>query len=271
MTVPPADPVASPPPAPRRRRRGAWVALAMLVALAALCASFRWTWLRPAIRHYVMAHSGREIDFDDAHVSLHGLDPTVEVRGLRIANAPWAQRRDRPFIRAGRFAATISWRSLGTGMTVIELMSLEDADVDMERLADGTRNWRLIHPEDRGPPHVRLEALDARNVRLHTVHAGIGLEGDIATEPLAAPQTLPGHPDLPLVQRLRFDGTYRGHAFAVDAAVSQVLVFGDPARRYALRGVAHAGALELRGGRRGRERHTQGGVVVVAPRARVGA
>lgn len=247
MTVAPADPAdpAAPPPARHRRRRGAWIALAVVLALAALGAGFRWTWLRPAIRHYVMAHSGREIDFEDAHLHFHGLDPTVEVRGLRIANAPWAKRRDQPFIRAGRLAATISWRSLGSGMTVIELLSLEDAEVDMERLADGTRNWRLLHPDDRGPPHVRVLALEARRARLHTIHAGIGLEGDIATEPLAAAEALPGHPDLPLVQRLRFDGRWRGHAFSVDAAVSRVLVFGDPARRYALRGVARTGGLAL--------------------------
>ena len=135
-----------------------------------------------------MSRSGRSFDFDDMKVHFRdGLDPTIEFRGLTIQNAPWAASKA-PFIHAGHVAATLSWRSIGSGMTVIDLIELEDAQVDMERRADGLRNWRITRPDDRGPPHVRVLALDARSSSLHTIHRGIGLEAQVSTTPLPAPR-----------------------------------------------------------------------------------
>ena len=221
------------------------VALGLLAVLLVLACTFDWNWCRPLIRHYVMSHSGRDIRFDDLQVRWrNGLDPTIEFRGLTIENAPWAASRQ-PFIRAGRIAATLSWRSLGSDMVVVDLIEMEDAQLDMERRADGVRNWRLVHPDDRGPPHARVLALDARRSTFHTIHGGLGLELDAAIAPLAAAQTLAGHADLPLTRRLTFAGTYGGHAFTGDTFVSDVLTFGATPRMFALRGTAHFGALRL--------------------------
>jgi len=236
------------PPTGRRlrpRSRAGRIALGLLVALAAFFWAFDWNWCRPLIRHYVMSHSGRDIEFDELHVRFeHGLDPTIEFRGLTIQNAPWAASKA-PFIHAGRIAANISWRSIGSGMTVVNLIEMEDAQVDMERQADGVRNWRLSHPDDRGPPRARVLALDARRSQLHTIHRGIGLEMDAQTTPLATTQTLPGHVDLPLTKHLVFQGTYKGQAFEGDTQVSDVLTFGATPRMFALRGNARLGALRL--------------------------
>jgi uncharacterized protein involved in outer membrane biogenesis len=111
----------------------------------------------------------------------------------------------------------------------------------MERQADGLRNWRLGHPDDRGPPRVQVLALDARNSRLHTIHRGIGLEMDAQSTPLPAAQALPRHADLPLTRRLQFKGTFKEHAFDGGADVSDVLTFGATPQDFALRGVAHLG------------------------------
>ena len=151
------------PARPPHRFRALHVALAVALALVAICGAFDWNWCRPLIRHYVMSHSGRSFEFDDMKVHWrHGLDPTIEFRGLRIQNAVWAADKA-PFIEAGHLAATLSWRSIGSDKTIIRSMLVEDARIDMERRADGIRNWRLGHPEDRGPPHVRVLELDARN------------------------------------------------------------------------------------------------------------
>ena len=237
----------APPPARRRRprSRAGRVALALLVALAALLWAFDWNWCRPLIQHYVMSHSGRSIAFDDLKVHLRdGFDPQFEFRGLVIQNAPWAASKA-PFIRAGRLAATVSWRSLGSDLTVVSLIELEDAQVDMERLADGLRNWRLGHPDDRGPPRVRVLALDARRSQLHTIHRGIELELDARSTPLAAPRTLAAHPELPLTRHLDFAGTYKGHVLEGAADVSDVLGFGATPRMFALQGRGRLGALAL--------------------------
>ena len=236
------------PPSGSRLRphsRAGRAALAIFVALVAFFWAFDWNWCRPLIRHFVMSHSGRDLEFDDLQVHWrHGLDPTIELRGLTIQNAPWAASRQ-PFIHAGRIAATLSWRSLGSDMTVVSLVELDDAQVDMERLADGVRNWRLVHPDDRGPPRVRVLALAARRSQLHTIHRGIGLELDAQTTPLPATQVLAGHADLPLTKRLVFEGTFKGEPFKGDANVSDVLTFGATSRVFALRGSAHLGALQF--------------------------
>jgi uncharacterized protein involved in outer membrane biogenesis len=238
------------PATPARRRlrphsRAGRIALGVVAALAVFFWAFDWNWCRPLIRHYVMSHSGRSIEFDDLKVRWrYGLDPQIEFRGLTIQNAPWAVSRD-PFIHAGRIAATVSWRSLGSDMTVLSMIELDDAQVDMERQADGLRNWRLVHPDDRGPPHVRVLALDARRSRLHTIHRGIGLEMDVSTVPLPAPEPFAGHPDLPLTRHLAFAGRIKDDPFEGGADVSDILAFGVTARKVSFRVDARSGGVRL--------------------------
>jgi hypothetical protein len=227
------------------RSRGFRLGMIALLAVVALCWAFQWNWCRPLIRHYVMSHSGRSIEFDDLHVRFeHGLDPTIELRGLTIQNAPWAASRA-PFIHAGHLTANLSWRSLGSDLIIVNLVELEDAQLDMERQADGLRNWRLVHPDDRGPAHVRVLAVDASRSQLHAIHGGLGLEADVATTPLAAAEPFPGHPDQPLTKRLVFKGTMRGEPFDGDTRVSDVIALGDTSQKFTLRGIAHVGALRV--------------------------
>ena len=235
------------PPARRLhpRSRAGRIALAVVVALAAFFWAFDWNWCRPLIQHYVMSHSGRSIAFDDLKVHLRdGFDPQVEFHGLVIQNAPWTATKA-PFIRAGRLAATLSWRSLGSDMTIVSLIELEDAQVDMERLADGLRNWRLAHPDDRGPPRVRVLALDARRSQLHAIHRGIGLDIDASIAPLAAPEPFPGQAALPLTKLLEFKGQFKDDPFEGSARVSDVLAFGATPRDFSFRADARSGAVRV--------------------------
>lgn len=240
--------MSSPPPATRRllpRSIAARVTLGVIAALVVLACTFQWSWCRPLIRHYVMSHSGRDIRFDDLQVHWRdGLDPTIEFRGLTIENAPWAASRQ-PFIHAGRIAATLSWRSLGSDLVIVNMIEMEDAQLDIEQRADGVRNWRLGHPDDTGPPHARVLALDARRSTLHTVHGGIGLELDATTTPLGAQETLPTRAALPLTKRIAFAGTIEGHAFDGEARTSDVLTFGGAPRMFSLRATARVGTLRL--------------------------
>jgi len=235
------------PAAPRPSRgRGRWrVALAILAFLVVFAWAFDWNWTRPLLRHYVMSHSGRRFEFDDLRVHLsRSLDPTIEFRGLEVENAPWAAEK-RPLIRAGRFAATFAWRSLLADQKVITRMVVEDAQIDMERQADGLRNWRLSNPDDRGPPRIRLLALEARRSELHTIHRGIPLELEASIAPLPRAQAASGHPELPLTQRMRVAGTIEDRRVDGDIAVSDVLTFGATPQLFALRGTARAEGLRV--------------------------
>jgi len=238
------------PPIPRTRRRRALVAMLAGVPLALVLAiALAWAldglWLKPAIQRYVMSHAGRSFEFSEIHVRVdRALDPSVEFRDLAVQNAPWADPR--PLIVARRLKATFAWRTLlGGDMTVVRLLELEGAEVDLERQADGLRNWRLGQPDDRGPPRVRVQALDARESRLHTVHRGIDLRALASIAPLPAPRPVAGRPDLPLTKRLAFEGTYQGHAFAGSAAVSELLTFGESGARFAFDGEGRTEGLHL--------------------------
>src|SRR6185369_11774779 len=78
----------------------------------------------------------------------------------------------RPLIR--HYIHSHSGRSVGSDRLVLTRIDLVDAEVDLERRADGERNWRLRHPDDRGPSRVEVMSLDATRSELRFVHGGIG-------------------------------------------------------------------------------------------------
>jgi hypothetical protein len=242
----PMNPPATPPAAPRRRlARIVLAAAALVLALPALAWLLDGLWVKPAIQHYVMMHAGRRFDFRAFHLRFAGsLDPTIEFEDIEVENAPWARRQ--PLLRARRIAATIAWRSLVSGgMTIVPMLVLEDGQVDLERAADGRRNWRLGHPEYRGPATVRVLALDARNSTLHSVHGGIALEGDATIAPLAAARNLPRRPGPALTKSLVFSGSYEGHRFDGATAIGTIIRFGETTERFPIDGQARMSGLRL--------------------------
>lgn len=238
--MPSAEPAPPIPRWPRLRSRRVRAALVALLLLAALVAAFDWIWFRPLIQLHVQERSGRRVDFDALHIGLdRALQPTVRFRNLVVQNAPWAAPR--PLVRAAEIGFTLSWQSLRGDRVVLTRLELVDAELDLERQADGRRNWRLTRPDDRGPGRVRVLSVDARNTRARVVEQRIGLELTLQSTPLAAPLVLPTHPALPLTKRVVLRGTRDGTAFEGQAAVSDVLTFFDTGAAFALRGELRAG------------------------------
>lgn len=227
------------PPAPARlRSTGARIAL--VAAAALLLWAFDWTWFRPLIQYGVAERSGRRVDFDELHIGLtRSLDPIVQLRGLLIQNASWAASR--PLVRAGLVSFTFSWRALFADQIVVTRLVLVDADVDLERQADGLRNWRLIHPDDRGPQRIKVLAVDATRSAVRVLHRGIDLEVDVRASALQPVQAIATHPELPLTKWLVFKGAFGGKAFEGQTAVSDVIAFGDAVSPFAVRGKAQIG------------------------------
>lgn len=227
------------------RRRGVVIATTLVVLTLVLAVVWDWTWFRPLLQHYVRERSGRELSFDKLHVGLDaGLSPRIAFDGLRVQNAPWAGRQV-PLISAHEIAFTFTWASLFEDKLVVSRLRLVDADVDMERQADGLRNWRLTRPDDKGPGRIKVLTLDAVRSRIHVIHAGIALDLDAASTPLAFVQTLPRHPDLPLEASIAFSGTLAGTRFDGTALAGQVLSFVDSGKPFGLRGSVRAGGAEL--------------------------
>jgi AsmA family protein len=226
-----------------RRQRVAFVAAAALLALAAGIVAFHGALLRPLIQHHVQERSGRRIEFEALRLGLdRSGQPTVRLRQLVVQNAAWAAVPSRPLVRAGELGMTFAWRSLFGERVIVTRFELVDADVDLQRHADGRRNWRLTHPDDRGPGHVRVLALVSRNTRMHVLDPTHALEVDLQSSPLTAPVTLAAYPELPLTQRVIASGTRGGAAFEGEWLVSERITLFDTDQPFALRGSVSAGA-----------------------------
>ncbi len=222
-----------------RRHRillGAAVGLVLLIAL------FDWNWFRPALERYVSDKSRREVHAADLHVGLDPtLQPVVRLRGVQVQNARWADTTQ-PFIAAREIRLTFDWATLLSDMRRVRRLVLIDAEVDLERLADGQRNWRLTRPDDTGPGRMQVMSLALENSRVRFRHDGVSLDVAIASRPLA-------QPDGPHTQQLTFDGRYNGAPFDGQVVSGPVISLQQTGQFFALRGQARSRqtALQLDG------------------------
>jgi uncharacterized protein involved in outer membrane biogenesis len=232
------------------------ILLALGLVLATAVVLFDWNWFRPPIERYLSEKSNREVRLGDLHVALgFSLEPTIRLRGVYIENAPWAAKR--PLATAGELSFTVSLKSVWQGRPVISKLVLVDADIDMERQADGLRNWRLKNPDDRSPGTVKVQILEAHRSQVRFVNRGIDLDFTASALPVAnnagvqSPDEIrrnsadvqpgrsagdrpPGNDELST--RITYKGTYEGVSFAGEALSTGVLSFRDSGYSFPLRG-----------------------------------
>lgn len=226
-----------------RSRRG-HIALGIGLLVVGFVLAFDGTWFRPLIQRHVQERSGRQIDFDALHIGLNAsLQPTVRVRNLLIQNARWAAS-NRPLVRADEVGFTFSWQGLFRSPTLVTRLDLVDAEIDLERQADGLRNWRITRPDDRGPGRVRVQSIEARNTRVHVIDRAQRLELDLQVAVLDTPVTLAAQPALPLVRSITLQGLRDGTSFQAQVDVSLLPTFFDTGRAFAMRGVLQAGSAQ---------------------------
>jgi uncharacterized protein involved in outer membrane biogenesis len=212
-------------------RRGTRIAAALALALVALVVAFDWNWFRGPLVRYLTQISGREVRIEDLHVDLSvRLLPTVRLRGVYVENAPWAAKQ--PFATAKEASFTFALKSVWEGRPVITRMTLVDADVDMERNADGLRNWRLRNPDDRSPGRVKVLTLEAHHSRLRFANRALGLEFvATASDSAAADRSKDA-----LTTRVAFEGVYQGASFSGEALSAAVMSFRESGTTFPMRG-----------------------------------
>jgi uncharacterized protein involved in outer membrane biogenesis len=218
--------------------------LALLLLLVFMFTVFDWNWVRPGIERYLSHTSQRRVHFDSLQVRFSStLAPTVILRGVEIENAPWAARR--PFARVGevRFVFDTLRTLFDDDQSVVSHLILIDADVDLERQADGLRNWRLRKPEYRGPGKYKVLRLEARNSRIRFVNREIGL--DLEASSAAAPPAAAGAAGPPLPSRIRFSGHYAGTPFDGDLLTANELSLQETGEFFPLRGTGSADGARL--------------------------
>jgi uncharacterized protein involved in outer membrane biogenesis len=210
---------------------------------AIVVALFDWNWLRHPLERYLMDRSHREVRIGDLHVDIgFSLEPTVRVRDVYIENAPWADKR--PTAVAGEASFTFSLKSVWERRPVISRLVLIDADVDMERQADGLRNWRLRNPEDRGPGRVKVLRLEPHRTTIRFVRRDVDLE---VTAAASSSETGSEDlkPDAAHPTRIDFKGEFGGTSFSGEVLTGELLTFLETGESFLMRGHAAAGKSRL--------------------------
>ena len=215
------------------------ILLAVGLAVALTLAVFDWNWLRPSLERHLSGQSQRAVRIGDLGLELgFSLEPTVRLRRVYIENAPWADSK-RPMAVAGEACFTFALKTLWDEPRVITRIVLKDAEVDLEWLPDGLRNWRLRDPDYRGPGLYKVLALETHRSRIRFARRGIEL--DIVGASTQATQAEPGgepgaQPGPTLSTRIDFDGKYRGAAFAGTVLTGDLLTLQETGRSFPLRG-----------------------------------
>jgi uncharacterized protein involved in outer membrane biogenesis len=217
------------------------VVLVVVVAMATLVVAWDWNWFRGPVANYFSERSQRQVRIGDLDISFNrSLEPTVRLQGLYVQNAPWAD--DRPFVTAQEVSFTFALRSIPERRPIISRLVLIDADVNLERQADGHRNWRLRNPENLGPGRVRVMRLDAQNSRIRFIRRDTDFEVVASSEPLAVPsRNVAG----PLTKRVLFEGRFRGSRYAGNADTGDELSLLDSGELFPIRGQMRAGKARL--------------------------
>ncbi len=237
------EPVRAPHRRPRRARRGVWViALSLLAVLVLAIASHPW-WLAPLVARDLASRSGRAVHFDSIRLGLTtSLKPLAVLRGVRIANAPWADPSV-PFAAVDEARFEFAWRR-DEGRYIVSRLLLRGGETHLALSTDGRRNWRLHQPEDRGPGHFLFLAFEPHDIHLSFTHPGLGLVFHGAASDAAAAATT-SHDGDALTTRVRFDGNVRGVAYKGETLTGPELTFRDTGRWFPLRGGVEVAGVRL--------------------------
>lgn len=217
------------------------ILLVFVVAVAILVAAWDWNWFRHPVENYFIKRSQRDVRIGHLDVSFNRqLEPTVRLRGLYVENAPWADNR--PFVTAQEVAFTFALRSITERRPIVAKLVLIDADVDLERQADGHRNWRLRNPENVNRGRMKVIRLEAQNSRIRFIRRDTDFEIVAAAEPLPQPSRNAAGA---LTKRVLFEGHFKGTAFAGSAETGDVLTIMESGALFPIRGHMEANKMRL--------------------------
>ena len=221
-----------------KRTKTAIVAASICVVLWLL---FDWNWFRPALIDYVSEKSHRIISASDLDVDFSwSLQPTIKLRDLHIENAPWTKNQGaKPLIAVKEITFTFAtFRMLFAEKRIISLISMSDGEVNLEKLENGLRNWRLLDPEYTGPGKYIVMALRARQSTIRVDDHGIQLKLLAVANPAdSARQDAQNSP----LNTIAFSGTYREQAFEGSAIAGETLTFQQTGLAFPITGHATSG------------------------------
>ncbi|MSP51864.1 MAG: AsmA family protein, partial [Alphaproteobacteria bacterium] len=116
--------------------------IAIAIAGAAIVlATFDADRYRPEIAAAFAAATARELTLGGPIKLAISLTPAIELRDVKVANAPWDSRLD--MVRVARVAVAAELLPLLSGQICVTKVSVEGLDVLLETNAKGEPNWLL--------------------------------------------------------------------------------------------------------------------------------
>ena len=206
-----------------------------------LVAMWDWNWFRHPAEDYFIKRAHRDVHIGDLHVSFNRqLEPTVRLRGVYVENAPWADQR--PFASAGEISFTFSLDSIRERRPIVSKLVLVDADIDLERQADGHRNWRLRNPENTARGRMKVRQFEARNTRIRFIRRDVNFEIVAASAVLEQPS---GNAAGALTNQILFQGSFEGTEFSGEMHTSDVVTIMESGVAFPIRGFMESGDTRL--------------------------
>jgi len=190
-------------------RWAAGITVLIVLLAVAFVVFFDWSMLRSALAERLTDELGREFVIDGRMDGRLGLQPRIEARDIRLANADWGTRPN--MVEIESLQIRVDLRSLARGSLVFPSLQVRGAAVYLETDADGRSNWDLNRDRDEPPWIPLIERLVIEDSRLNIVDHRHEVEFD--TIIAAAEATSPERGEQPV--KADASGRFQGEAFDV--------------------------------------------------------
>ena len=189
----------------------------MTLALAAFIYAFQWKLLKDPISSYVSEKTGRYFAINgDFQVNL-GRITDITLRQVRFNNPEWAS--EKTMATADVIVLSVDMLPLLGGRVVLDNLTLQGAEVNLERSEDGKRNWTLAKSDDASaePPEIRKLTVKNSLIRYKDPLYEIDLQAQVNTDDK--------DPVLPM--RINLSGNYKKTPLTATASSGSVLSLQD--------------------------------------------
>lgn len=189
----------------------------MTLALAAFIYAFQWKLLKDPISSYVSEKTGRYFAINgDFQVNL-GRITDITLRQVRFNNPEWAS--EKTMATADVIVLSVDMLPLLGGRVVLDNLTLQGAEVNLERSEDGKRNWTLAKSDDASaePPEIRKLTVKNSLIRYKDPLHEIDLQAQVNTDDK--------DPVLPM--RINLSGNYKKTPLTATASSGSVLSLQD--------------------------------------------
>jgi uncharacterized protein involved in outer membrane biogenesis len=157
----------------------------LVVAAVALMALAGEDFYRRAGVYLLESVFDRKVGLDGTFAVTLGLEPTLVVTDISVANTPWAEKAE--MARIERLEIQVALIPLLSGDVVIPRLVVGGATIDLEIAADGRGNWEPAKPESGGRKDLfypLIKALSVENVAIGYTDRRSGAHTDVILESL---------------------------------------------------------------------------------------